>query len=58
MPTRKRPPQFLKDLFPDLEKPEDVLGSIKKMLGMEEDKPEPPAVEEPPAEEEPPAASE
>lgn len=50
-------PKFLKDLFPDLDKPDDVLGGIKKMFGMEEEAPAPePPAEEAPAEEEAPAA--
>lgn len=52
-------PKFLKDLFPDMEKPDDVLGSIKSFFGMTDEpepEPEPPAEETP--EEEPPAPAE
>ena len=47
--------QFLKDLFPDLEKPDDVIGSIKSFFGMKEEEPEEPPAAEPeePAPEEP-----
>ena len=45
-------PKFLKDLFPDMEKPDDPLGAIKSFFGMKEEEPEPEPTpnEEPPAE--------
>merc|ERR1712159_701132 len=47
-------PKFLKDLFPDMDKPDNPLAGIAKMFGMEkEDEPAPepePAPEEAPAE--------
>lgn len=45
----RRALQFLKDLFPDMEKPDDVIGNIKSFFGMKDE--EPPAAEEPVAEE-------
>ena len=51
-----RPPQFLKDLFPDMEKPDDPLGAIKSFFGMKDE--EPAKEEEPPAPEEAPPAEE
>ena len=52
-------PQFLKDLFPDMEKPDDIIGSIKSMFGMKDEEPEAPAAtEEEPAPEEPAPADE
>ena len=49
--------QFLKDLFPNMDKPDDVMGSIKSMFGMGDDEPAPeePAPEEPAPEEAPPS---
>ena len=49
-------PKFLKDLFPDMEKPDNPLGAVAKFFGLEDKEPEPepePAPEEPepPAEE-------
>lgn len=41
-------PKFLKDLFPDMDKPDDIFGKIKEAFGMkEEEETPPPAVEEP-----------
>ena len=43
--------QFLKDLFPDMEKPDDPLGAIMSFFGMKDEEPtkapEEPAPEEP-----------
>ena len=49
--------QFLKDLFPNMDKPDDVIGNIKSMFGMGDDEPAPeePAPEEPAPEEAPPS---
>lgn len=52
-------PQFLKDLFPDMEKPEfsNPFDKVKEMLGMKDEEPAPepeePALEEPAPEEGP-----
>ena len=43
--------QFLKDLFPNMDKPEDAMGSIKSFFGMKDEEPEAPAPEEPAPEE-------
>ena len=44
-------PKFLKDLFPDMEKPEDALAGIKSFFGIKEEEPAP--AEEPAPEDEP-----
>lgn len=50
-------PKFLKDLFPDMEKPDDPLGAIKSFFGMKEEE-EPPKEETPAPEEEAPPKEE
>ena len=49
--------QFLKDLFPNMDKPDDVIGNIKSMFGMGDDEPAPEeaAAAEPAPEEAPPS---
>ena len=51
-------PKFLKDLFPDMEKPDDPLGAIKSFFGMKEESPAPEPEPEPAPEEEPPTVEE
>lgn len=49
-------PKFLKDLFPDMEKPDDPLGAIKSFFGIKDEEPAP--AEETPTDEEPAPAEE
>ena len=46
-------PEFLKKLFPDMEKPDDPLSAIKSIFGMKEEEPAPEPVAEEPTDEEP-----